>query len=79
MRSKEKRWILQEGTDGPFTLGSSGDYGGDSYLVVGVEVEEADVGGAAAGGADGHGVDADDLADFAGGFTLMMPLPPCLK
>jgi hypothetical protein len=29
-------------------------------LVVGVEVEELDAGGATAGGADGLGVDADD-------------------
>src|ERR1035437_9775560 len=38
------------------------DYGG-GYFVVGVEVEELDAGGAAAGGADGLGVDADDFAE----------------
>jgi len=35
------------------------------YLVVGVQVEEADAGGAAAGAADALGVDADDLAELA--------------
>ena len=38
-----------------------GDYRRAGYLVVGVEVEEADAGGAAAGAADALGVDADDL------------------
>ena len=46
-----------------------GVFGGDDrragYLVVGVEVEELDAGGAAAGGADALGVDADDLAELA--------------
>ena len=37
------------------------DYGGGD-LVFGLEVEEADALGGAAGGADGLGVDADDLA-----------------
>ena len=40
------------------------DYGG-GYLVLGFEVEELDALGAAAGGADGFGVDADDLAELA--------------
>jgi hypothetical protein len=34
------------------------------YLVVGVEVEELDAGGVAAGGADGPGIDADDFAEL---------------
>ena len=38
------------------------DYGG-GYFVVGVEVEELDAGGAAAGVADGLGVYADDFAE----------------
>ncbi len=44
-------------------FGGNGHGGGD--LVVVVEVEEADAGGGAAGGADGFGVDADDLAELA--------------
>ena len=44
-------------------FGGDDDGGGD--LVVGVEVEELDAGGGAAGGADGLGVDADDLAELA--------------
>ena len=40
------------------------DYGG-GYFVLGFEVEELDALGAAAGGADGFGVDADDLAELA--------------
>ena len=40
------------------------DYGG-GYFVVGVEVEEFYALGAAACGADGLGVDADDLAELA--------------
>ena len=43
-------------------FGGDGDGGGD--FVVGVEVEEFDAGGGAAGGADGFGVDADDLAEL---------------
>ena len=43
-------------------FGGDDDGGGD--LVVGVEVEELDAGGGAAGGADGLGVDADDLAEL---------------
>ena len=39
------------------------DGGGDFVLVF--EVEELDALGAAAGGADGFGVDADDLAELA--------------
>ncbi len=42
-----------------------GDYCCAGYFVVGVEVEEADAGGAAAGAADALGVDADDLAELA--------------
>ena len=49
--------------------GGFGVFGGDDhgggYLVVGVEVEELDAHGGAAGGADGLGVDADDLAELA--------------
>jgi len=41
-----------------------GDYHGGGYLVVGVEVEELYAHGGAAGGADGFGVDADDLAEL---------------
>jgi len=41
-----------------------GDYHGGGYLVVGVEVEELDAHGGAAGGADGFGVNADDLAEL---------------
>jgi len=44
-------------------FGGDDDGGGD--FVVGVEVEELDAGGGAAGGADGLGVDADDLAELA--------------
>ena len=44
-------------------FGGDDDGGGD--LVVGVEVEELDAGGGAAGGAHGLGVDADDLAELA--------------
>jgi hypothetical protein len=40
------------------------DYGG-GYFVLVFEVEEFDAHGAAAGGADGFGVDADDLAELA--------------
>ena len=43
-------------------FGGDGDGGGD--FVVGVKVEEFDAGGGAAGGADGFGVDADDLAEL---------------
>ena len=42
-----------------------GDGHGGGYFVVGVEVEELDSGGGAAGGADGLGVDANDLAVLA--------------
>ena len=42
-----------------------GDGHGGSYFVVLVEVEELDAGGAAAGGADALGVDADDFAELA--------------
>jgi len=45
-------------------FGGDGHGGGD--LVVVVEAEEADAGGGAAGGADGFGVDADDLAELSG-------------
>ncbi len=46
----------------PLTVGSSGgNYGGAGHLVVGVEVEEADAGGAAAG----LGFDPDDIAELA--------------
>ena len=41
------------------------DDDGGGYLVVGFEVEQADALGGAAGGADGLGVDADDLAELA--------------
>jgi hypothetical protein len=41
------------------------DYYGGGYFVVAVEVEEFDSAGGAAGGADGFGVDADDLAELA--------------
>ena len=41
------------------------DDGGAGDLVVGLEVQEADAGGGAAGGADALGVDADDLAELA--------------
>src|ERR1039458_9022146 len=57
---------LQEGAVFGLGFGVFGgdDYGG-GYFVVGVEVEELDAGGGAAGGADGFGVDADDLAELA--------------
>src|ERR1039458_6171606 len=42
-----------------------GDDDGGGYFVIGVEVEELDAGGGAAGGADGFGVDADDFAELA--------------
>jgi len=58
--------LLQEGAVSAVDFGVfGGDYGGAGYLVVGVEVEEADAGGAAAGAADALGVDADDLAELA--------------
>jgi len=41
-----------------------GDDHGGGYLVVGVEVEELYAHGGSAGGADGFGVDADDLAEL---------------
>ena len=41
-----------------------GDYYGGGYFVVGVQVQELDAGGAAAGVADGLGVDADDFAEM---------------
>ena len=41
-----------------------GDDHGGGYFVVVVEVEEADAHGGSAGGADGLGVDADDLAEL---------------
>jgi hypothetical protein len=49
-----------------WVLASSGedDHGG-GYFVLGFEVEELDALGAAAGGADGFGADADDLAELA--------------
>jgi hypothetical protein len=43
-----------------------GDDDGGGYFVLILEVEEFDALGAAAGGADGFGVDADDLAELAG-------------
>src|SRR6185437_16707713 len=51
------------GGGGLGVFGRDDDGGGD--LVVGVEVEELDAGGGAAGGADGFGVDADDFAELA--------------
>jgi hypothetical protein len=42
-----------------------GDYHGGGYFVVGVEVQEFDAHGGAAGGSDGFGVDADDFAELA--------------
>jgi hypothetical protein len=53
------------------------DYGG-GYFVVVVEVEELDAGGGAAGGADGFGVDADDLAELGDERPLAGegPMPP---
>ena len=58
--------LLQEGA--VFGLGF-GVFGGDDHgggdLVVLIQVEELDAGGAAACGADGLGVDADDLAELA--------------
>ena len=42
-----------------------GDDDGGGYFVVGLEVEQADALGGAAGGADSLGVDADDLAELA--------------
>jgi hypothetical protein len=47
-----------------FWLLRGDDYGG-GYFVLGFEVEELDALGTAAGGADGFGVDADDLAELA--------------
>jgi hypothetical protein len=44
--------------------GLRGDYHGGGYLIVGVEVEEADAHCCSAGGADGFGVDADNLAEL---------------
>jgi hypothetical protein len=44
---------------------SSGDEYGGGYFVLGFEVEELDALGATAGGADGFGIDADDLAELA--------------
>ena len=44
-------------------IGRNDDGGG--YLVVGLQVEQADALRGAAGGADGFGVDADDLAELA--------------
>jgi hypothetical protein len=49
-----------------WVLASSGDDDGGGYFVLGFEVEQLDAPGAAAGGADGLGVDADDLAELAG-------------
>lgn len=46
-------------------LGESIEAARADYLVVGIEVEKASAGGAAAGGADGLGVHADDLAELA--------------
>jgi hypothetical protein len=45
-------------------FGGNDDGGGD--FVLGFEVEELDALGAATGGADGFGIDADDLAELAG-------------
>ena len=60
------RWLLQQCSAFAAGLGFIGwDNGGAGYLVVGVEVEEFDAGGVAAGTADGFGVDADDLAKLA--------------
>src|ERR1700722_11937918 len=58
--------LLKEGSF--FGLGFGffwGDYYGGGYFVLGVEVEEFDALGAAAGCSDGFGVDADDLAELA--------------
>ena len=64
------RRLLQEVGLWQFTVGSSGDCGGAGHLVVGVWVEAADAGGAAAGGADGLGVDADDFAELTNDYHL---------
>ena len=59
-------WLLEEGAVFGFDLGFLGgddDGGGDFVLVF--EVEQLDALGGAAGGADGLGVDADDLAVLA--------------
>ena len=57
--------LLEEGTF--FGLDFGFFWGDDyccGYFVLGFEVEEFDALGAAAGGADGLGVDADDLAEL---------------
>ena len=57
---------MLEGAVGTVYFGVfGGDDGGGGYFVVGFEVEEMDARGAAAGGADALGVDADDLAELA--------------
>ena len=57
-------WLLEKSSVLRLDFGvfRGDDYGG-GYFVVGVEVEELDAGGAAAGFADGLGVDADDFAE----------------
>jgi hypothetical protein len=60
------RLLLNEGAVFGGELGVFwGDDGGRGYLVVGFEVEELYAHGGSAGGADGLGVDADDLSELA--------------
>src|SRR5580692_3623276 len=63
---RSQKRLLQEGS--VLGLVGFGVFGGDGhgggYFVVLVEVEELYAGGAAAGGADLFGVDADDLAEL---------------
>src|ERR1700679_2233204 len=57
--------LLQEGAVLGLALGVlGGDDHGGGYFVVGVEVEELDAHGGSTGGANGFGVDADDLAEL---------------
>jgi hypothetical protein len=74
-RSLEKKLLQKRSLFGLYFgfFGWNDDGGGD--FVLGFEVEQPDALGGAAGGADGFGVDADDLAGYLSFFrTSFVPI-----